>query len=206
MIDHENNMLKKGEIGCSLSHMKIYKRMMDENIPIALVLEDDAVLLDELVPAMADIEQYDDANKPNVYILTAIERYYPMIKKKMGSTTLYKVHRTCYTHGYIINNAAARKLYEHFYPVWMVADSWEVFKLIAGIKIYGTIPYVIDNNDFNKAQSVIFHESGDFLTRKKYEKQLLAKKPGYLLKKALHRLSRAFARKSWVHDRSQYKR
>ena len=36
--------LTKGEIWCSLSHMWIYKKMVNENIPIALVLEDDAII------------------------------------------------------------------------------------------------------------------------------------------------------------------
>ena len=32
------------EIWCALSHMWIYKKMVDDNIPIALVLEDDAII------------------------------------------------------------------------------------------------------------------------------------------------------------------
>jgi GR25 family glycosyltransferase involved in LPS biosynthesis len=36
--------LNRGEKGCALSHRLIYERMLDEDIPIALVLEDDAVL------------------------------------------------------------------------------------------------------------------------------------------------------------------
>lgn len=33
-----------GEIGCALSHKKIYQKMVDENIPYAVILEDDAVV------------------------------------------------------------------------------------------------------------------------------------------------------------------
>jgi len=33
--------LSSGEIGCALSHKKIYKKMLDENINQALILEDD---------------------------------------------------------------------------------------------------------------------------------------------------------------------
>lgn len=34
--------LSLGEIGCTLSHFSIYQRMVRENIPVALVVEDDA--------------------------------------------------------------------------------------------------------------------------------------------------------------------
>jgi len=33
-----------GEIGCALSHKKIYQKIIDENIPYAVILEDDAVI------------------------------------------------------------------------------------------------------------------------------------------------------------------
>ena len=33
-----------GEVGCALSHKKIYQKMIDDNIPYAVILEDDAVV------------------------------------------------------------------------------------------------------------------------------------------------------------------
>ncbi len=44
--------LSAGEIGCFLSHYNLWARMVEENIPHALILEDDAVLdIDTLVVA-----------------------------------------------------------------------------------------------------------------------------------------------------------
>lgn len=37
-----------GEIGCALSHKKIYQKIVDEKIPYAIILEDDAVLEKEV--------------------------------------------------------------------------------------------------------------------------------------------------------------
>lgn len=48
-----------GEIGCALSHKKIYQRIVDENIPYAIILEDDAVIkegLNEVVKSILDSE------------------------------------------------------------------------------------------------------------------------------------------------------
>jgi glycosyl transferase family 25 len=36
--------LAPGEVGCCLSHLKLYRRMVDENIDEALILEDDVMI------------------------------------------------------------------------------------------------------------------------------------------------------------------
>ena len=46
-----NDQLTAGELGCALSHLRIYKKMIDEKIETALILEDDC----ELLPAFKDI-------------------------------------------------------------------------------------------------------------------------------------------------------
>ena len=38
--------LLKGEIGCVLSHFSLYRKMIDENMEIACILEDDAAIAD----------------------------------------------------------------------------------------------------------------------------------------------------------------
>lgn len=41
-----------GVVGCYMSHIAIYRRMAEEGIPLALVLEDDALLNSAFVPAL----------------------------------------------------------------------------------------------------------------------------------------------------------
>ncbi|OIV47205.1 hypothetical protein BK025_05995 [Sodalis sp. TME1] len=43
-----NYAFKLGEIGCSLSHLKVYREICERGIPKALILEDDAQLTDDL--------------------------------------------------------------------------------------------------------------------------------------------------------------
>jgi GR25 family glycosyltransferase involved in LPS biosynthesis len=45
-FDKPTNDLKKGQIGCFLSHRNIYKKIMDQNLSEAIILEDDAKILD----------------------------------------------------------------------------------------------------------------------------------------------------------------
>lgn len=48
--------LKAGEIGCLLSHRAIYEKMVSENIPRALVLEDDVFLAEDFRDVLLDIQ------------------------------------------------------------------------------------------------------------------------------------------------------
>jgi glycosyl transferase family 25 len=45
--------LSPGEIGCYASHLKIWQRMVEQQLPVALVLEDDMTLAPELPRVMA---------------------------------------------------------------------------------------------------------------------------------------------------------
>ena len=46
--------LSSGELGCSRSHQKIWRLMVENNIAAALILEDDVLLADEVPALLAD--------------------------------------------------------------------------------------------------------------------------------------------------------
>ena len=48
--------MTKGEIGCALSHLKIYQKTVDEDIPYALILEDDTLFDTEFPKYLNDLE------------------------------------------------------------------------------------------------------------------------------------------------------
>ena len=43
-IKINKQIMTLGAVGCLLSHLKLYKKMIDENVEVACILEDDAVL------------------------------------------------------------------------------------------------------------------------------------------------------------------
>ncbi|HEP0308093.1 TPA: glycosyltransferase family 25 protein, partial [Providencia rettgeri] len=71
--DYPNCMLTKGEIGCALSHLSIYKKMANENIEQALVLEDDAILPHNIEDIISQIKFFDKIRKPNIFLLSKID-------------------------------------------------------------------------------------------------------------------------------------
>ncbi|WP_241189797.1 glycosyltransferase family 25 protein [Enterobacter ludwigii] len=67
-----------GEIGCALSHQKIYKKMIDEKIGEALILEDDVVLNDDFKNVLEHITVPEV--RPSVILLSRTNKFFQ--KKK----------------------------------------------------------------------------------------------------------------------------
>ena len=53
--------LINGEIGCALSHMGIWQRMLDDDVPVAQIFEDDCLFVDDYVDRFANLVVPDDA-------------------------------------------------------------------------------------------------------------------------------------------------
>lgn len=62
-----------GEIGCALSHQKIYQRMLDESTDVALILEDDVILNADINEIIKKIPIKVDV--PTVILLSRSNKY-----------------------------------------------------------------------------------------------------------------------------------
>ena len=172
--DYPKNYLTKGEIGCALSHISVYKEIIDNNLPYALILEDDSVLKTEVPKFLKSFEEKDF--KHGIYLLTA-DFYYMMNKKvKIGDFELYEITKAVRTNGYIITNNAAKKLINFLYPIRYEADVFKAFRLCAGIKIYGIVPHLIEAiKDHNLNSSIDADRALLIKQRSKYRKSILKK-------------------------------
>lgn len=150
VYDHEYAVTKAGgplnlgEIGCAMSHLLIYKKMIDENIERALILEDDVIISEKIDEIIKEILEFNLQN--SVILLGQSSK---KLKKKIYKTkldplyTLSKIFNSaCGTYGYIIDNKAAERLYDFNYPVKYAADMWHIFWRF--INIYIVEPYLID--------------------------------------------------------------
>lgn len=105
-----------GELGCMLSHRAIYEKMLAENIDMALVLEDDAVIHEDLSDV---IESLKSCPVPFDLVRFLSSPKVAKLKQRVvvPLTGQYTLNRLCTTpggaHGYIITNAGAQKLLKH---------------------------------------------------------------------------------------------
>ena len=102
-----------GEIGCALSHAKIYKRFIKDQaregidkIPCICVLEDDAILSDRFKEILENVERTINPEKPEVVLLSNHEG------------------RLFFTDGYVLTAKAAAAILKFNTPMQSPCDFW----------------------------------------------------------------------------------
>lgn len=159
-----------GEIGCSLSHLTVYKALDASKDDCALVLEDDIFLPEDISLFLDEIESSIPKNIPYVYLLSKVNHYNnKSILKLANGHSVHDVYNAAFSHAYIINKAAARILYKKLFPVWCVADQWQTFKEFGFINLRGVIPEYISTNPVYESVTTIGNRNDDITMKKKDE-------------------------------------
>jgi glycosyl transferase family 25 len=134
--------LTPGEVGCALSHQKIYDLILERGLAHALVMEDDAILSPDLTEVLNRLEGHIFPNdlitleRCDVYSRKSIEPLYKGYS--IVSPMMVKYGSNSQSAGYIITKEAARKIREINRPVFTPADSWGLYRHI--INFRGVIP------------------------------------------------------------------
>ena len=143
--------LALGEIGCSLSHMSIYKKMIKENIKKALILEDDVTFDKSLLDALNSINDF-----PKDWELILFNYYRDFPVRKLYCTSFWErshigknfqsvrftemMHSTA---GYIINYDGALRLINILEKgLYKPIDHYTGDE--NDINLYGIFPKVVD--------------------------------------------------------------
>ena len=131
--------LSDGEIGCALSHCAIYRQMAQENIKVALVLEDDIVISVEFPAVLKEAIAGLDKDKGQVVIFS--DYGVPQDNRpKHGIVSTDVAH--C-TDVYLITLPAAKRILAANMPVITVADSWARWSRLYGIELYHAFPTTV---------------------------------------------------------------
>ena len=155
----KKRFLTKTEIGCALSHQKIYKRMIEEQIPIALVLEDDVQFLTSPSMMLESCEKLlasEGANIPyDVLILGHVKvipeqlpfyyRKYPIKKRKqLGEYWLGTPWKQygCGAVAYVITLEGAKKMCQSSGVITVVADDWGYYEEQHHLRVWHIRPSV----------------------------------------------------------------
>ncbi|WP_100657582.1 glycosyltransferase family 25 protein [Alteromonas flava] len=144
--------MNKGEIACYLSHRSVWQRMVDENIQLAVVLEDDVQLNTTLADAISAIQEMP--NDWDYIKLAQHARKRPVLHhfqfNQFDRVTYAKVPaRTC---AQAISLAGAKKLLAHSLPIIRPIDIdlqywWEKDLRLFGLMPYPATPSAEDSSD-----------------------------------------------------------
>lgn len=111
-----------GEIGCALSHRSVYRTMMERGIPLALILEEDAVP----GPHFKALWQVSSALPAHIDVLALYSEEGFVRRRPVASLAGFALHQATLmlsgTVGYYIRQSCASALLSNNMPVSMVAD------------------------------------------------------------------------------------
>lgn len=121
-----------GFVGCALSHQRIYKKMVAENIEKALILEDDIVLSEDLRYMLPLLENQLKPNEalllyfvPGEFCKISTQNTAPIYKKYQFA---YPVNTSIFSTGaYMISLEVATKMAQITTPIRYFADEWDAF-------------------------------------------------------------------------------
>lgn len=130
--------LRAGEIGCALSHIGIYRRMVDEGLAFVCILEDDATLGPGFAAALREVEQTFDPTRGQVIMLSN-GKYLPDSSEK---TEFRRLETAMFTDAYVITRPAAAAILRENFPVFRVADAWCRFRQRTDLELYRRHPTV----------------------------------------------------------------
>lgn len=142
----------KGMIGCTLSHYYIYKKIVEEKIENAFILEDDMALninLPKILKRLPEVIRKDEA------ILLFYQSYSPI--KLSGDSEIplydkYKLYQVVDLKGlistaaYYISFETAQSMLNKMLPISNVPDDWKKFydrNMLNGIRVI--FPFLLNN-------------------------------------------------------------
>ncbi|MDR0867030.1 MAG: glycosyltransferase family 25 protein [Planctomycetota bacterium] len=133
-------LLTAGEIGCALSHWRLYQKIVAEKIPAALILEDDAKFILDPRPLLA---AFAAPVEDGVYLLTKRGSQFKRRPRQLAGNAFYPLIFDFGAHGYVITQNAARALTAFLSPIRMRADMWKYMVINGAARVFGPATAVI---------------------------------------------------------------
>jgi GR25 family glycosyltransferase involved in LPS biosynthesis len=128
---YSKRVLRKGEIGCSMSHVSIWMKLLNSNKKYALIFEDDAILCDNFKQKLYNT--INEANTTNWDVLYLNENCYNHFGKKCdGESVTENIIRPKNVgyglYGYIITKEGVKKLFKNVLPFIIPIDNYIIEK------------------------------------------------------------------------------
>jgi len=125
-----------GAVGCYLSHIKIWYKILNDNVKYGIVYEDD-VLFNNKITSDSIMESIN--NLPDDWDILLLNKNKVKMHKVNNIPDLYKIERFLCTHSYVINSNIIPYLLENVLPINQQIDfklSCLATKNIINIYIY----------------------------------------------------------------------
>lgn len=152
--------LSDAEIGVAMSHVGCCRRMVEGDVPYALVLEDDVVLSSGFRDALSRVEAFINPGRPQLVLLSG---YGVPGAESMPEEIRAEKSAWC-ADAYVLTLSAAKLILKANSPVITVADSFKRWRRRFGLEIFRTLPSTARQDDETFAsENQVLPKSGWFV-------------------------------------------
>lgn len=171
---HQCRSLVSAEIGCSLSHINIYRQIIENSIAVSCILEDDVILPEEFETVIFEISKVINYEIPQVILLSPADFSKNSSIVLNEKYCLKKYKSGFYTSSYIINQLAAQVLLKVLFPVSDVADCWRRLNRHKVAEIMVIVPALVtqDQVTFGSSTTIDIKENNKYSLGKKFKFKL----------------------------------
>lgn len=127
-----------GELGCALSHLALYRKMIDEGIGVACVFEDDVIFNARMPEQLYRVGSFLNSDLPRVVLLSS---------RRVIANDNWEIEPILGDFGtfaYMINLSGAKAILSENLPVQRPADQWSWWRRLGKIELYHALPIVCD--------------------------------------------------------------
>jgi GR25 family glycosyltransferase involved in LPS biosynthesis len=147
-----------GGVGCALSHIAVWKWMVDQNQEICLVFEDDAIVPPNFVNKANEIinksSLLKDQKKWDLWLLGGKWDDLSSIPNETKNSGIVRIGAFVLFHGYVITLKMAKRLLQDAFPIHCHIDIWaSIYSYLHDLKIVGTTDLVM--NQYEKVKTDI---------------------------------------------------
>ena len=147
----QGSEMSRGEIGCFLSHISLWKKLLDSNEQSMMIFEDDARSLH----SVDVLNDYVDSVTESYDILYLGKCLCDCLSLRRITDSLYEVKHILCTHAYIITRSGAQKMLSSS-ATCSAVDQWinKVKKKIPDLKLVAFHPSLIYQDVINTESSL----------------------------------------------------
>ena len=147
--------LNKGEIGCAISHIQVYERMLEQGLDEAIILEDDAYPAEDFIQVLQGLLQTLSKRAEIAFLHHGKAKSWPLKRSLPNGHKLVRYRypsaksRRCIisARGYWLSQTGAQKLMGLAYPIRMPADYLTGYIQRSRIHAYGVEPNLLIETD-----------------------------------------------------------
>ena len=128
------HQLRRGVYGCQLSHYNVYQKIVADDLPYALIMEDDVTVDPSFSVVLAELAL--QIKPKEIILLFSQNNYMPTVLSTVNAVILPENHLLTYpitvwafgsAAGYIIGRDAAQSMADSVLPMCFAADAWPHF-------------------------------------------------------------------------------